>query len=74
MFYKRPPHPGKLLLQIWGSHKSDENDPKTRKSADQRNYHIPDFPTSLTCKTGRVDGENYKRNSGRIHEPNTVIL
>ena len=31
-FYKRPPPtpppPPKLLLQIWGSHKSDENDPK----------------------------------------------
>ena len=22
------PHPPKLLLQIWGSHKSGENDPK----------------------------------------------
>ena len=30
-FYKRPPptpHHPKILLQIWESHKSDENDPK----------------------------------------------
>ena len=35
-FYKRPPP--KLLLQVWGSHKRDENDPKNveiRRSAEQ---------------------------------------
>ena len=36
-----PPPPPRILLQIWGSPKSDKNMPKTRKSADQWKNLIP---------------------------------